>query len=114
VSVNLVISWAVAQALKPTENILFALNELEKGNLETRLPAFDLPELARIGRKFNHMIETLQQSITRNHKLTQQLITLQEEERKSLARDLHDEFGQCLTAIHTDASVILKVSRTSR
>jgi len=110
VSVNLVISWAVAQALKPTENILFALNELEKGNLETRLPAFDLPELARIGRKFNHMIETLQQSITRNHKLTQQLITLQEEERKSLARDLHDEFGQCLTAIHTDASVILKVS----
>jgi len=43
-----------------------------------------------------------------NHKLTQQLITLQEAERKSLARDLHDEFGQCLTAIQTDASVILK------
>lgn len=110
VSVNLVISWAVTQALKPTEKILFALNELEKGNLAARLPAFDFSELARIGRKFNHMIETLQQSITRNHKLTQQLITLQEEERKSLARDLHDEFGQCLAAIHTDASVILNAS----
>lgn len=108
ISVNLMIAWAVGQALKPTEKILAALNELERGNLKARLPLFDLPELARIGQKFNHMVETLEQSISRNHKLSQQLITLQEEERKSLARDLHDEFGQCLTAIHTDATVVLK------
>jgi len=110
VLVNLMVIWAVAQALKPTERILYALNELEQGNLDTRLPMFKLPELARIGQKFNRMIETLQTSIQKNHKLTQELITLQEQERKSLARDLHDEFGQCLTAIHTDASVVLKVS----
>jgi two-component system sensor histidine kinase UhpB len=110
VLVNLMVIWAVAQALKPTERILYALNELEEGNLETRLPMFKLPELARIGQKFNRMIETLQTSIQKNHKLTQELITLQEQERKSLARDLHDEFGQCLTAIHTDASVVLKLS----
>jgi two-component system sensor histidine kinase UhpB len=108
VCVNLIISWAIAQALKPTEKILSALDEIEKGNLEARLPEFQLPELARIGQKFNRMIGTLQKSIFQNHKLTQQFITLQEEERKSLARDLHDEFGQCLTAINTDASVILK------
>jgi two-component system sensor histidine kinase UhpB len=108
VSVNLMIAWAVGQALKPTENILQALNELERGNLKARLPSFDLPELARIGEKFNRMVETLELSISRNHRLTQQLITLQEEERKSLARDLHDEFGQCLTAIHTDATVVLR------
>jgi two-component system, NarL family, sensor histidine kinase UhpB len=111
-SVNILISWAVGQALKPTEKILIALNELERGNLNARLPSFDLPELARIGEKFNLMVETLQQSISRNHRLSQQLITLQDEERKSLARDLHDEFGQCLTAIHTDASVILKLAET--
>ncbi len=108
VSVNLMISWAVGQALKPTGQILLALNELERGNLKARLPQFDLPELARIGEKFNRMVETLEQSILRNHRLSQQLITLQEEERKSLARDLHDEFGQCLTAIHTDATVVLQ------
>ena len=102
--------WAVSQALKPTAKILDALNELENGNLSARLPAFKLPELSRIGEKFNRMVEKLQQSILQNHKLTQQLITLQEEERKNLARELHDEFGQCLTAINTDASVISKVA----
>ena len=112
ISVNLMIAWAIAQALKPTESILHTLNLLEKGDLAARLPHFQLPEVARIGQKFNHMIETLQQSIFQNHQLTQQLITLQEEERKSLARDLHDEFGQCLTAINTDASVILKAAKT--
>lgn len=78
--------------------------------LKARLPMFELPELARIGEKFNHMVETLEQSINRNHRLSQQLITLQEEERKNLARDLHDEFGQCLTAIHADATVVVQVA----
>lgn len=112
ICVNLMIAWAIAQALKPTNTILTALDEIEKGHLATRLPHFNLPELSRIGQKFNHMIETLQQSINKNHRLTQQLMTLQEAERKSLARDLHDEFGQCLTAINTDASVILKRAKT--
>jgi two-component system sensor histidine kinase UhpB len=110
VLVNLMVMWAVSQALKPTAKILDALNELENGNLAARLPAFKLPELARIGEKFNRMVEKLQLSILQNSKLTQQLITLQEEERKNLARELHDEFGQCLTAINTDASVISKVA----
>ena len=112
ISVNLMIAWAIAQALKPTESILHTLNALEEGDLAARLPHFQLPEIARIGQKFNHMIEVLQKSTLQNHKLTQQLISLQEEERKSLARDLHDEFGQCLTAINIDASVILKQAKT--
>ncbi len=112
ICVNLMIAWAIAQALKPTESILQTLNALEKGDLAARLPHFQLPELSRIGQKFNHMIETLQHSMTQNHKLAQELITLQEAERKSLARDLHDEFGQCLTAINTDANVILKHAKS--
>ena len=110
VLVNLSVIWAVAQALKPTERILSALNALEEGKLDTRLPQFNTPELAPIGEKFNHMIAKLEFSIQQNHRLTHELISLQEQERKNLARDLHDEFGQCLTAINTDASIILKAS----
>ena len=60
----------------------------------------------------NGMAETLQTSMTRNHRLSQQLIYLQEEERKSLARDLHDELGQCLTAIMADGTALLRLSES--
>ncbi len=110
VVVNLMVAWAVGRALEPTSKILRALESLEQGDLKARLPMFELPELSRIGEKFNRMVETLEQSINRNHRLSQQLITLQEAERKSLARDLHDEFGQCLTAIHADSTVVLQVA----
>lgn len=110
VLVNITVSWVVSLALKPTEKIYAALKDLEDGNLDTRLPPFKTVELERIGQKFNEMVAQLQSSIQQNHKLSQQLINLQEEERKKLARDLHDEFGQCLTAINTDATVILRAS----
>lgn len=111
-AVNILVFWAVGRALKPVGRILEALNELERGNLDARLPAFELKELSSISEKFNGMAETLQTTITRNHRLSQQLIYLQEEERKSLARDLHDELGQCLTAIMVDGTALLRLSES--
>jgi two-component system sensor histidine kinase UhpB len=113
VVVNAMVYWAVDRALRPVSRILSALEELEKGNWEARLPNFTLPELTSISNKFNAMVNTLHNSVRNNHKLTQQIITLQEEERKNLARDLHDEIGQHLTAIHVDASAILKAKSLS-
>lgn len=107
-AVNAMVYWAVDRALRPVGRILQALEELEQGHWEARLPEFTLPELSSISSKFNAMANTLQTTVSNNHKLTQQIITLQEEERKNLARDLHDEIGQHLTAIHVDASAILQ------
>jgi two-component system sensor histidine kinase UhpB len=88
------------------EYILKALTELESGNLKVKIPDLKTSELANISQKFNRMVKTLRLSIEQNHKLSRKLIRIQEEERKSLARDLHDEFGQSLTAIHADAAVL--------
>ena len=110
-SVNIMVYWAVSKALRPIDRILDAINELERGNLNARLPAFKLPELRRIGDKFNNMAYTLQHSIQRNQSLTQKLMQLQEEERRSLSQDLHDEIGQSLTAIYAEASVIANGSK---
>jgi two-component system, NarL family, sensor histidine kinase UhpB len=106
--VNGLVYWAVSSALRPLTNIFNALTELEVGNLAARLPIFSLPELSQISHKFNAMAQTLQNSISNNHRLSQQLIRLQEDERKHLAHDLHDEIGQHLTAINIDAGAILK------
>lgn len=109
VAVNVMVYWAIESALKPVNRILAALNGLEEGKLDTRLPSFELPELASIGEKFNGMAETLEQSIKRNLGLSRQIIGLEEAERKTLARDLHDEIGQSITAIHVDAQAILNI-----
>jgi two-component system sensor histidine kinase UhpB len=106
VSVNVVVFIAVGLSLKPIDNIIDALTAIEAGHLDRRLPIFNLPEMASISRKFNGMASALQVSTRNNHRLTQQIIRLQEAERKSIAHELHDEIGQHLTAIHVDASVI--------
>jgi two-component system sensor histidine kinase UhpB len=114
IATNGLIYWVVGRALSPVDKILAALKELEKGNLTTRLPPLALPELSRIGSAFNRMMDTLQASVTQNRQLAQQLIRVQEEERRSLSRELHDELGQCLTAIHADGVAILNAAKAGR
>ncbi len=106
--VNGMVYWAVDRAMRPLNKILSALTALEHGNLSARLPMFSLPELSNVSSKFNDMAQTLENSMLNNHRLTQQIIRLQEDERKNIAHDLHDEIGQHLTAINIDASAILK------
>jgi PAS domain S-box-containing protein len=52
------------------------------------------------------MLELLEQ----NRHLTQRLFQVQEEERRHLARELHDELGQWLTVIHINAETIKLLS----
>ncbi len=49
--------------------------------------------------------------LEQNRQLARQLIQLQEQERRHLARELHDELGQCCVAIKVDASSIAHDTR---
>lgn len=98
--------WAVARALRPLALVRGALQRLGAGRLDERLPTFGLPELAGLGGEFNRMAGTLEHSAAENRRLARQLIAAQEDERERIARELHDEIGQCITAIHADAAAI--------
>jgi two-component system sensor histidine kinase UhpB len=89
----------IGRWLRPVERIVAAMDGIEQGDYKARLPPFDLPELANVADQFNHMAEVLERSREENRYLTQQTLAIQEGERRSLARELHDELGQSISAI---------------
>jgi len=95
---------ALANALRPTQAIRAGLQRLAAGDLSARLPPFDLAELSAVGNVFNHLAGSLETTLSERNALTQRLIVVQDEERQHLARELHDEFGQCLAAISAVAA----------
>ena len=94
----------VGRWLKPVDRIVAALDGIEQGDYRARLPQFDLPELAGVAAKFNGMAEVLERSRAQNRYLAQQTIAIQEDERRALAQELHDELGQSITAVKAVAA----------
>jgi signal transduction histidine kinase len=95
---------ALARALRPTRLICAGLERIAANDLSARLPPFDLAELSAIRDVFNHLAESLGMALAERRELTRRLIALQDDERRHLARELHDEFGQCLVAIRALAA----------
>jgi signal transduction histidine kinase len=95
---------ALARALRPTHAIRAGLKQLAANDLSTRLPSFDLAELSAISDVFNALAQKLEATLAERNALTRKLIAVQDEERRHLARELHDEFGQSLTAIAAQAA----------
>jgi signal transduction histidine kinase len=95
---------ALARALRPTHAIRTGLTQLAANDLSARLPSFDLAELSAISEVFNALAQKLQSALAERNALTRKLIEVQDEERRHLARELHDEFGQSLAAIAAQAA----------
>ena len=91
---------SIRRALRPAQMIVAGLGHLEQGQLTYRLPMFELIEWQRIAAAVNQLATSQQQLLDERQRLAVQLLNLQEEERRYLARELHDEFGQCLAAIN--------------
>lgn len=51
----------------------------------------------------------LREQLLENRRLTHQVLAVQEQERRNLSRELHDELGQSLTAIRTDAKILKRI-----
>ncbi|MDR6289886.1 signal transduction histidine kinase [Inquilinus ginsengisoli] len=96
----------IGQSLMPARTIVAGLRRLERGDYSYRLPGYRTAEFDRISRAVNDLTSRLAETTAQRMALTNRLFQVQEEERRALARDLHDEFGQCLAAVGALATVI--------
>ncbi|MBE7942764.1 MULTISPECIES: ATP-binding protein [Ramlibacter] len=120
VAVNLVLFWALGRALRPFPRIVDGLNRLEAGDFETRLPRLPGREAAAIGEAFNRMLGVLrdnmdnrqrafqaEQRLSDSRQLADRVEDQVDAERREIARMLHDELGQSITAIRSLAMSVL-------
>lgn len=96
----------LGRVLDPLANLSKGMLSLEDGLYATRLASPRVKELAIIAERFNTLAGALETARDENSRLYRQLITVQEEERREIANELHDEAGPCLFGITANASSI--------
>jgi two-component system sensor histidine kinase UhpB len=105
-AVTSIAAFAAARFLRKIQSGLLAVSH---GDYDARLKMEGPPEFASLARGFNHMAGQLSAYSRSNRQLYAQVQSAQEEERASIARDLHDEVGPYLFALQVDAKAVGRV-----
>lgn len=104
VATLLAVWWSSDRALAPVRELEEGLKRLAAGEKKAALPGFDLREFQRVAIAIDELAAALSTSQNAQRHLSRQLICVQEDERRTLALELHDEMGQTLAAIGVTAA----------
>lgn len=98
--------FVLGKLLQPLKALSTGLHELEEGRFEHRIPASRVRELALIADRFNALGTALNAARDDNARLHRQLISVQDDERRQIAADLHDELGPCLFGLRANVESV--------
>ncbi len=101
---------ALGRVLHPLTNLANGLRELEKGQFRHRLSRPNVQELADITDRFNALANRLGAAKVDNEHLNHQLVTVQDDERRQVATELHDELGPCLFGIKANVASLERLA----
>jgi len=104
----LITSRVVGRALAPIRTLSDAMTKIEAGIYDTRVKPDGPPEFAVICEKLNHLAMTLGNAVDDKRRLAERVVSVQDVERKEIARELHDEFGPHLFALRAHASALTR------
>ena len=97
---------AVTRTLAPVSALAEGLARLARGERSLRVPRGGSPELVAIADGINALAASLARLDEEHHRLLRRMIHVQEDERRDIARDLHDEIGPFLFAIRAGVGAL--------
>ena len=103
-------------ALKPLVNLQKTVEAVHQGDLTARAAKtpLDDPIITRLREALNSMLEEISSNYKRLGKLSSRILSAQEEERKRVARELHDETSQALTLLLIELKMLEKMDPEDR
>jgi two-component system sensor histidine kinase UhpB len=90
-------------ALRPLEQLGAALARMQQGDYDTTIPLLGPPEIRKSCEEANQLARKLKRLAQDNRGMLRKIVSLQDDERRELANELHDELGPLLFAIRANA-----------
>jgi len=103
---NVLVYTVLGRPLNSLNGVSHAFQAIEAGEFDVHVPRVGVPEIDAIAERFNHMSGVLKRSNQETQLLAQRSLAIQEDERRRLAQELHDELGQSISAIKALAVAI--------
>jgi two-component system, NarL family, sensor histidine kinase UhpB len=98
-------------ALAPLRDLGEGLSRLRQGSYGDFITPAGPPEIRRSAAEANELAQTLNRLSRDNRSLLRKIVSLQDDERRDLARELHDELGPLLFGIRANAVTLLDATR---
>jgi len=100
--------FTARSALRPLQNLGDGLTRMRRGNYEQLIIPAGPPEIRKSAQEANELARTLHHLSQDNRNLLRQIVSLQDDERHDMARELHDELGPLLFGIRANTVALLE------
>ena len=100
--------FAARSALRPLQSLSDGLTRMRSGDYEQPIAPAGPPEIRNSAQEANELARTLNRLSQDNRSLLRRIVSLQDDERQDIARELHDELGPLLFGIRANTVALLE------
>jgi two-component system sensor histidine kinase UhpB len=99
VTTGIIAYFTIGTALRPLQDLADGLTRMRNGDYSRPIPVAGPPEIRRSSEQANDLAQRLNALSIDNRDLLRKIVSLQDAERRDIARELHDELGPLLFGI---------------